>query len=313
MGLFQQLLHRIEAGHIETNPINLYGFCIHILVVSQAIKLRRRPTLDDKQSTFLQAIGDIHKAAHLFLLSQQIEQGIEDHVDQTVRPRQGDIREIARDHRDTFAARFAAELRDHRRRDINAVYRHATRRQRQCNPTRANGEFQRPPPLRQLLQKRDGEFLIATLCQGIIGSSGRCIKTQRGLIILHSSLLMKSKVDFQAVDMPDANRLTIHVLTAVAEHEREMISQRMKAALVQAKARGTRLGNPCAVEFATAARATRTFPKPPAKVLKLIADHRAAGASLREIARELNQLGIKTPRGKQWYACTVNAMLKVAA
>ena len=50
--------------------------------------------------------------------------------------------------------------------------------------------------------------------------------------------LMERKVDFMAVDMPDANRLTIHVLAAVAEHEREMISQSTKAALAQTKARG---------------------------------------------------------------------------
>ena len=38
--------------------------------------------------------------------------------------------------------------------------------------------------------------------------------------------LMNSDVEFVAVDMPSANRLTIHILAAVAEHEREMISQR---------------------------------------------------------------------------------------
>ncbi len=57
--------------------------------------------------------------------------------------------------------------------------------------------------------------------------------------------LMESGVDFVAVDMPEANRLTLHILAAVAEHEREMISQRTKAAREQAKARGTRLGNGC--------------------------------------------------------------------
>src|SRR6266404_4008447 len=53
------------------------------------------------------------------------------------------------------------------------------------------------------------------------------------------SCLMESGVDFVAADMPMTNKLTVHVLAAVAEHEREMISQRTKAALAAAKARGT--------------------------------------------------------------------------
>jgi hypothetical protein len=40
--------------------------------------------------------------------------------------------------------------------------------------------------------------------------------------------LMESGVEFVAADMPFANKLTIHILAAVAEHEREAISERTK-------------------------------------------------------------------------------------
>jgi DNA invertase Pin-like site-specific DNA recombinase len=38
--------------------------------------------------------------------------------------------------------------------------------------------------------------------------------------------LMDSGVEFIAVDNPHANKLTVHILAAVAQHEREMIGQR---------------------------------------------------------------------------------------
>ena len=56
--------------------------------------------------------------------------------------------------------------------------------------------------------------------------------------------LMESGVEFVAADMPTVNRLTVHILAAVAEEEARMISARTKAALAAAKARGVRLGNP---------------------------------------------------------------------
>lgn len=54
--------------------------------------------------------------------------------------------------------------------------------------------------------------------------------------------LMESQVEFVACDNPHASRFTIHILAAVAEHERDQISARTKAALAAAKARGTTLG-----------------------------------------------------------------------
>jgi DNA invertase Pin-like site-specific DNA recombinase len=81
-----------------------------------------------------------------------------------------------------------------------------------------------------------------------------------------------------------------------------MISQRTKAALAAAKARGTKLGNPRAVEAATIARAAKPQHAPPPEVLKLMTEWRGQGRSLREITRELNRLNIRTPQGNQWYA-----------
>lgn len=56
------------------------------------------------------------------------------------------------------------------------------------------------------------------------------------------SSLMESGVDFVACDFPEANRLTVPILAAVAEHEATMISNRTKAALRVAKVRGVTLG-----------------------------------------------------------------------
>jgi hypothetical protein len=50
--------------------------------------------------------------------------------------------------------------------------------------------------------------------------------------------LMESGVEFVAADFPQANRLTIHILAAIAEYEAKLISERAKAAIVASNARG---------------------------------------------------------------------------
>jgi DNA invertase Pin-like site-specific DNA recombinase len=123
--------------------------------------------------------------------------------------------------------------------------------------------------------------------------------------------LMDGGVDFVACDMPHANRLTLHLLAAIAEHEREMISQRTKAALAAAKARGVGLGNPKGAAhlregccFAAARSAGVRIKKAKAHddaVSGLIDELSATGIyGSTALARQLNLCGIPAPSGGAW-------------
>jgi DNA invertase Pin-like site-specific DNA recombinase len=123
--------------------------------------------------------------------------------------------------------------------------------------------------------------------------------------------LEESKVAFIAVDMPDANELTVHIFAVMAQHEANLISQRTKAALAVLKAQGVKLGNKRwseSIGLATQAK-TKTAQAPPPAVLTMIKKHRDEGMALKAIADQLNALGIKTPQGKAWYAMTVQRTL----
>lgn len=126
------------------------------------------------------------------------------------------------------------------------------------------------------------------------------------------SALMENGTDFIACDMPSATRLTIHILAAVAEHEREMISKRTKAALAEAKRRGTKLGNPRIEEAWGAARQAHHARRPAPEVSALMQGWRRQEWTLRRIADELNRLNIRPPRGRQWYASSVRNQLVAA-
>ena len=116
--------------------------------------------------------------------------------------------------------------------------------------------------------------------------------------------LMESGVEFIAADMPTANRLTLHIMAAFAEYEREAISQRTREGLAAAKARGKVLGNPNLAEARKAAAlVTRTTPPP--EVIEIMRDRRSQGDTYRAIADRLNRLDIRTPRGYRWHPETV--------
>ncbi|MGW9330244.1 recombinase family protein [Bosea sp. NPDC055594] len=128
--------------------------------------------------------------------------------------------------------------------------------------------------------------------------------------------LMESGVEFVACDFPTANRLTIHILAAVAEHEALAISARTIAALEAARARGTKLGG-YRGRSGTAADCERARAAQTA-----LADQRAGDLtatvqaiqldghfSLRSIGQELTRRGIPTARGGVWNSSQVSNVL----
>ena len=121
--------------------------------------------------------------------------------------------------------------------------------------------------------------------------------------------LMKSGVEFIVADMPTATPVMLHIHAAIAEHERGAISQRTKAALQAAKARGTRLGNPRWQDSIERARAARNPAPVPPQIVATIAEQRDQGLPLRKIAENLNALGVRTPKGNTWHPQTISDIL----
>jgi DNA invertase Pin-like site-specific DNA recombinase len=158
--------------------------------------------------------------------------------------------------------------------------------------------------------------------------------------------LRDTGVPFVACDNPHANKLTVHILVGVAEHEAEMISQRTQDAL-KAYRDGQRVskriralhpeGVPPEVVAATAGKLGASLPQ----CRNLTAEARAAGwthsiaarraralrsaevigrlvtawrqaepgLTLQAIADRLNEKRRKTPRGKSWTPTQVKRVL----
>jgi DNA invertase Pin-like site-specific DNA recombinase len=137
--------------------------------------------------------------------------------------------------------------------------------------------------------------------------------------VLFTATLMESSVKFIALDCPDANKLTIHVMAAMAEYEATMISARTKSALAAAKARGVLLG--CRTDriaaYASVGQkaSAKTRGEKAAKrnedLLPVIVALRLKGAvTLRDLAAGLNGGGYLTPKGGQWSAVQVQRVLQ---
>lgn len=124
--------------------------------------------------------------------------------------------------------------------------------------------------------------------------------------------LMDAGVEFVAVDNPFANKLTVHILAAVAQHEREMIAERTKAALQAAKRRGVKLGRHGSETLAPAYKQAAI--QRAINLAPLLSEFSVAGLSARQMARLLNERKVPTPGGRNWHAQTVlRALDRLAA
>lgn len=110
-----------------------------------------------------------------------------------------------------------------------------------------------------------------------------------------------------------AGRMVFRMLSVLAEFERDLVSERTKAAMIHLKAAGQRVGT---VPFGwnLAADGVSLVPNDAEQtVLATIRQLRTAGQSLRDIASYLNTEGISTKKGRAtWYASTVASVLKAA-
>lgn len=131
--------------------------------------------------------------------------------------------------------------------------------------------------------------------------------------------LKEAGVEFIAVDMPTANRLTVGIMAMVAEEEARMISARTRAALAAAKARGVVLGNPCNLTAEGQRKGNERGNQRKAEIAASRANDLApilqalqtqGITSANSIAAELNARGVPAARGGKWQAVQVQRVLE---
>ncbi|MBO9461705.1 recombinase family protein [Labrenzia sp. R5_0] len=165
-------------------------------------------------------------------------------------------------------------------------------------------------------------FRVSTKQQG---KSGLGLDAQREAVRRHLAgnpdatvtefVEVESGIEFVACDNPQANRLTLHILAAVAEDEARRISERTKAALEAAKARGIKLGGdrgyrpsgkPTAA-LSALQQGAQEFAHSLSPIILRLQD--AGVSSLNALAAALNKEGIRTARGGTWHASSVKNVL----
>ncbi|MDF7815691.1 recombinase family protein [Hymenobacter sp. YC55] len=161
-------------------------------------------------------------------------------------------------------------------------------------------------PAVQLAQRQGAVLVIAKLD-----------RLSRNVAFIAS--LMESGVEFVACDQPQANKFTLHIFAALAEQERDMISERTRRALQVLKTQGKQLGTPANLT-PTAHAQGLTIRQQNARTHEgnrqataLIVARRAQGQGYNQIAQEVEELGFRTRRGCRFTHKQVQRLAQRAA
>jgi DNA invertase Pin-like site-specific DNA recombinase len=154
----------------------------------------------------------------------------------------------------------------------------------------------------ELCKKHDATLLIAKLD-----------RLARNVSFVSS--LMDSKVKFKAVDFPEANELTIHILSAIAQHEAKIISSRIVDALAVKKRKGEIMGTPTNLTYNDRLKGVKIIKenannnsnniKAKAMIEKCI----QSKYTLQSIANELNKSQFKTSKGKAFNPIQISRLI----
>lgn len=127
--------------------------------------------------------------------------------------------------------------------------------------------------------------------------------------------LRDSGVNFVCCDVPNANTLTIAIFAGLAQQERELISQRTKAALAEKKRQGVKLGTPENLTKEAQKKGVQTNKEKFVSAYSQIAEvirtkHKFEKLTFRQITEKINGLGYRTVTGKLFTLCLVHRIYK---
>lgn len=155
---------------------------------------------------------------------------------------------------------------------------------------------------------REGLLEALELCKKINGVLVVARLDRLGRDVEQIAKIIKSNVEIVVTDNPHANRFTLHILAAVAEDQRQRISETTKDALEAAKRRGVILGKNGKVLSEVNKQAAQEFAN---KLLPILNRLKSMGIiTVRAISQELNNQGVATFRaGGKWHPSTVGVLI----